>query len=163
MTTFLRRLRSRGWRPGQAAVAGLGATAAYSVAMETDKYLTGNRFDDVEFIQGMLNKRRAETKGASLAAWTLHFLNGVMLAEVYAAFGRRLLAGPAWLRGTLFGGAFILLVWPLTPLADRYHPLVKSGQLPRLANWTSFWQNLLRHLVFGLVLGLLYRGRTDGH
>jgi hypothetical protein len=35
----------------------------------------------------------------------------------------------------------------------------KNGQLPPLASWTSFWQNALRHLIFGLTLGLLYRAR----
>src|SRR5579859_1452624 len=125
--------------------------------MEADKYITGNHFNDVKFIQGLLGDADASKKSTSLAAWALHFLNGVLLAEVYAAFGRRLLPGPDWLKGTIFGEAFILSVWPLTPLVDRYHPMEKNGQLPRLATWTSFWQNTLRHLVFGLTLGLLYR------
>jgi hypothetical protein len=38
--------------------------------------------------------------------------------------------------------------------------MIKSGELPRLANWTSFLQNIARHLVFGLALGLLYRERS---
>jgi hypothetical protein len=33
--------------------------------------------------------------------------------------------------------------------------------LPQLANWTSFLQNILRHLAFGLTLGLLYREKKE--
>lgn len=157
---FVRSLLPRDWRPERAAAAGVVATAAYSVAMETDKYITGNHFNDVEFIQGLLGDTHASSKRTGALAWVLHFLNGVMLGEVYAAFGKRLLPGPGWLKGTIFGGAFVLAVWPLTPLVDRYHPMVKNGMLPHLANWTSFWQNILRHGLFGLTLGLLYRPRA---
>lgn len=54
-------LLPKGWRPGRAAAAGLVATAAYSVAMENDKYLTGNEFNDVEFIQGLFGVKRASS------------------------------------------------------------------------------------------------------
>lgn len=157
MPTFFARLLDKKWRPGRAAAAGLAATAVYSVAMETDQYITGNHFNDIRFLQGLLGDKDASSKRAAGLAWGLHFLTGVMLGETYAAVVKRLLPGPNWLKGTIFGGAFIMAAWPLTPLVDRYHPLVKNGRLPRLANWTSFWQNVLRHLVFGVTLGLLYR------
>lgn len=160
MLDFVRCLLPRNWRPERAAAAGLAATAVYSVAMETDQYITGNRFNDVEFIQGLLGDKDASSKRTGTLAWVLHFLNGLLLGEVYAALGKRLLPGPGWLKGTIFGGAFVLAVWPLTPLVDRYHPMVKNGKLPPLANWTSFWQNMLRHALFGLTLGLLYRPRA---
>lgn len=160
MPTLFQRLLAKDWRPGRAAAAGVVATAAYSVAMEGDRYVTGNHFNDVTFLQGLLGDEDASSKRTAALAWGLHFLNGILLAEVYAALGKRLLPGPNWLKGTIFGGAFILAIWPLTPLVDRYDPMVKSGKQPHLANWTSLWQNLLRHGVFGLVLGLLYRGRA---
>lgn len=160
MPKSLQRPLPADWRPGQAAAAGIVATLAYSLAMESDKYLTGNHFHDVKFIQGLLGDKSASSRRIGGLAWGLHFLNGVLLGEAYALLGKRLLSGPGWLRGAIFGEAFILSVWPLTPLIDRSHPMIKSGRLPRLANWTSFWQNLLRHLVFGLALGLLYRPRA---
>ncbi len=148
---------SQDWRPGRAAAAGLVATAAYSIAMETDKYITDNHFNDVTFIEGLLGDTGASSPRTAALAWALHFLNGAMLAEVYAAICKRFLPGPNWLKGMIFGGVFIAAVWPITPFVDRYHPMIKSGQLPHLANWAAFWQNVLRHLVFGLVLGLLDR------
>jgi hypothetical protein len=150
-----RNIISRHWRPGQAALAGLLATIAYSVAMEEDYKLIGNRFNDVQFIQGLLGKAGHSNEGLALA-WLIHLLNGITLAQIYAAVAKRFLPGPNWLKGAIFTEAFVGSVWGLAPLADKYHPLIKDGEMPRLATWTSFWQNLLRHLIFGLTLGLLY-------
>ncbi len=146
------------WQPGKAALAGLIATLAYSIAMEGDQFLIGNRFKDTRFIEGLYDGEKKTTPGLILA-WIIHLLNGVALAEIYAAFAKRFLPGPDWLKGSLFGEIFIISAWTLTPLADKYHPLIKNGELPKLMSWTSFGQNILRHLVFGLALGLLYRDK----
>ena len=154
--TILQRITTHTWRPGRAALAGLLATAAYSLAMEGDMSITGNRFSDVRFIQGMMGKQATAQKKFLALAWLLHFLNGIVLAEIYAALLKRFLPGPNWLKGTIFGEIFILAAWPLTPFADKHHPLIQNGELPKLANRTSFLQNIVRHMVFGLALGLLY-------
>jgi hypothetical protein len=124
--------------------------------MEGDMSLTGNRFSDVRFIQGLFGRKAAGEKRFLLLAWLLHLLNGVALAELYAALFKRFLPGPDWLKGALFAELFISGAWALTPLADKYHPLIQNGELPRLATGRSFLQNLVRHLAFGLVLGMLY-------
>jgi len=124
--------------------------------MEGDKAVVGNRFSDTRFIQGLL-EGEARSKRFFVLSWVIHLLNGVALGEVYGAVARRLLPGPDWLKGSIFGEIFIIAAWWLTPLADKYHPLIKNGELPQLANWTSFLQNIVRHLAFGLTLGLLYR------
>jgi hypothetical protein len=154
---IIQRVIARKWRPGRAAVSGLLATVAYSLAMEGDMSITGNRFSDVRFIQGLMGTRASQQKRFLALSWLLHFINGVALAELYAAVLKRFLPGPNWLKGAIFGETFIVGAWWLTPLADKYHPLIKNGELPRLANWKSFMQNIARHLVFGLILGLLYR------
>ncbi|HLI88207.1 MAG TPA: DUF6789 family protein [Ktedonobacteraceae bacterium] len=150
---------SRHWRPGQAVLAGLLATIAYSVAMEEDYKVVGNRFNDVEFIQGLLGKAGRSDAGLALA-WLIHLLNGIALAQIYGAVAKRFLPGPNWLKGAIFSEAFVCSVWSLAPVADKYHPLIKEGAMPKLATWPSFWQNLLRHLIFGLTLGLLYNDKN---
>jgi hypothetical protein len=156
MNIFQRLIREN-WRPGRAASTGLVATVLYSVAMEGDMAITGNRFSDVRFIQGLMGRKATTQKKFLALAWIIHLLNGVTLAEVYAAVVKRFLPGPNWLKGAIFGEVFIVAAWWLTPLADKYHPLIQDGELPRLFNWTSFLQNIVRHLVFGLALGLLYK------
>ena len=159
MNTLIRRIVRENWHPGRAAFAGLVATAAYSLVMEADMSLTGNRYSDVGFIQGLLARKspRHQTFPFPFLAWGIHFLNGVTLAELYAAVFKRFLPGPDWLKGFCFGELFLLSTWWLAPLVDKYHPLTRSGELARLATWTSFIQNIVRHLVFGVLLGLLYR------
>jgi hypothetical protein len=172
---ILQRVLSPSWKPGRAAIAGVVALGVYTMEMEADMAVTGNRFSDVRFIEGLLpagadngdeqisgvnpraDKSAVGAINRPLLAWLLHLLNGVVLAELYAAVFKRLLPGPDWLKGVIFGEAFVVSVWWLTPLADKYHPLIKSGALPKLANWTSFLQNIVRHFFFGLTLGLLYR------
>ncbi len=150
------RFLTPGWQPGKAALAGFIATVAYSFAMQGDMSVTGNHFSDVRFIEGLLEGESKAPKRFPVVAWMLHLFNGVALAELYAALVKRFLPGPDWVKGALFGEIFIIAAWGLTPLADKYHPLIQSGELPKLANRTSFTQNLVRHLVFGLTLGLLY-------
>lgn len=145
------------WRPGAAGAAGALATAAYSVAMEEDGVITGNHFSDVRFIQGLMGKKASKERKYLVLAWILHFLNGIALAQVYAAVAKQFLPGPRWLKGAIFSELFVIAVWPLTPIADKHHPLIKDGELPQLANSKAFFQNLGRHLVFGLALGWLYR------
>jgi hypothetical protein len=128
--------------------------------MEGDMSLTGNRFSDVRFIEGLLTGKAHPPGIMHWLAWAIHLLNGVLLAEVYAAVLKRFLPGPGWLKGAIFSEAFIASAWALSPLADKYHPMITGGELPALATWTSFWQNIGRHLVFGLALGLFYREET---
>ncbi len=157
MNTFIRCIIRENWRPGRAALAGLLATAAYSLVMEGDMYITGNRYSDVRFIEGLLDRKSPRHNTFLFLAWSIHFLNGIILAELYAAAFKRFLPGPNWLKGVIFGELFLASTWWLAPLVDKYHPLTKSGELAKLATWTSFFQNIVRHLVFGLLLGLLYR------
>ena len=157
MSTIIQRFIPQPWNHKSAASAGVIATVAYSLAMEGDMALTGNRFSDIRFIQGLIGGKNASKKRFSLLAWTIHMLNGALLGEMYAAIFKRILPGPNWLKGAIFGELFIVSAWWLTPFADKYHPMIKSGELPKLATWTSFLQNIVRHFIFGITLGLLYR------
>ena len=157
MKNIIRAIISPSWKPGRAAIAGLAATAVYSVAMEGDMSLTGNRLSDVRFIEGIMTGKAHPPQVWYWLAWGMHLLTGVALGEVYAAVLKRFLPGPGWLKGAMFSEAFIVSAWTLAPFADKHHPMIKSGELPALATWTSFWQNIVRHLIFGLALGLFYR------
>jgi hypothetical protein len=154
--TTIQRFIPQPWKRKRAAYAGVLATVAYTIAMEVDMTLTGNRFNDIHFIQGMIGGTEPQKKRFLFLAWTLHLLNGALLGEIYAAIFKRFLPGPNWLKGAIFGELFILSAWWFTPFVDKHHPLIKSGELPKLATWTSFLQNIVRHFIFGVTLGLLY-------
>jgi hypothetical protein len=136
-----------------AVFAGAAASAVYAGEMYLDIALTGNPLDDLQLLEGALRGRKAHVP---ILGMLVHLLNGSALGIVYAVV-RPLLPGPNWLKGMLFGLLFVLGVWPLTPVLDRIHPLIRRGELPRFNTPVAFGQNIARHLLFGLVLGLLYR------
>jgi hypothetical protein len=136
-----------------AVFAGAAASAVYAGEMYLDIALTGNPLDDLQLLEGALRGRKARFP---ILGMLVHLLNGSALAVVYA-FVRPLLPGPHWLKGTLFGALFLVAVWPLTLVLDRIHPLIRRGDLPKFDTSIAFGQNIARHLVFGLILGLLYR------
>ncbi len=74
MNTLIHRIIRENWRPGRAALAGLVATAAYSLVMEADMRITGNRYSDVRFIQGLLAGKSPRPQQFALLAWSIHFL-----------------------------------------------------------------------------------------
>jgi hypothetical protein len=137
----------------RALLAGATASAVYAGEMYLDIALTGNPLDDVQLLEGALRGRKARVP---LLGMSVHLLNGGALAVVYALV-KPLLPGPHWVKGLLFGALFLVGVWPLTPALDRIHPLIKRGDLPRFNTPVALGQNIARHLLFGLVLGLLYR------
>ncbi|SRR5579875_63575 len=140
--------------PAYAALAGAAASAAYAVEMYADMAVTGSPLDDVQLLEGMARGKRARVPALGMA---LHLLNGAVLGEVYAAIAERYLPGPAWLRGATFGMTFLLAAWPATLLVDKYHPLIKRGELPMFNRPVAFGQNVARHLVFGVALALVYQ------
>ena len=136
----------------RAAAAGALASVAYAAEMYADIAATGYRFDDVQLVESAI---RGRTARVPLLGMAVHLANGAGLGMLYSAFVRPHLHGPGWARGIIFGLGFLAAVWPTTPLVDRSHPLIRRGELPKLAAPTPFAQNLARHLVFGAVLGAL--------
>jgi len=145
------------YNPIQAALAGVLASAAYAAEMYLDKAISGSSFDDIQLIESAI---RGHESTIPWLGMLIHLANGAALAQIYAGVVRPRLRGPEWVRGLTFGMIFLAAVWPLTPLVDQVHPLIKSGKMPLLAAPVPFLQNVARHIVFGLVLGLCYRPKT---
>ncbi len=143
-------------------LAGILAAITYVGAMKIDIRLTHYPSDDLRLLEGLVPRRHRRGRAGRFpwVGFLGHLINGAGLGALYALVQRRL-PGPAWLRGILFSEGFLLLIWPATPLLDRFHPLIRQGQLPPFARWIVFWQNLSRHLVFGVVLGAALRWLTQ--
>jgi hypothetical protein len=136
-----------------ALLAGGAASAAYLVVNEADCRLLRYPQRDL-MLQGRLLP--ALEPVWPLAGLVMHAGFGATLALLYAAVGRDRLPGPAWLRGALWANLENCLLWPLTPLIDRWHPAARDGSMPPLANWRCFAQAVARHAVYGALLGLVY-------
>jgi len=141
-----------------AAVGGVAGTA-YLAAMTADRWLTGNRYDDLILWGGLLS--RHPVRGRALGALA-HYGLSIGLVALYQAVLPSVPRGPAWLRGVLFVQAENLMLYPGVPVLQAAHPMVRSGELPPLTTWTFFGLEALRHAAFGLVLGIMITEDHDG-
>src|SRR5260221_3599360 len=93
------------------------------------------------------NKQDAVTLGGAI-----HFSMGILFAMIYAAFWSIGIGGPTWWWGIIFGAIHGLLVLVVLFVVMRRHPqLFESFKgLPVMV------AILLNHLVFGVVVALIY-------
>jgi hypothetical protein len=85
----------------------------------------------------------------------LHLANGALFGAIFERVG-----GRGWRHGLLAAQAENLALWPAMAAVDRIHPDRRSGAWPRLlTNGRVFAYEAAMHAVFGVVLGLLVRGR----
>ena len=129
-------------------IAGGVATVVMTLAQPLDQRLFDSEYDDVEVL-GKLVTRGDDWRRVGFA---LHVQNGALLGAAYTRL-KPLLPGSALVRGLLAGLVEHVATWPLTVVFDRYHPARK--QLPKLATGRAFGQATIRHVVFGIVLGLV--------
>lgn len=145
--TLLRRVDTRA-----AVVAGLLGGAAYIVEMEIDLPLFGYNADDLRLLGRPFAPDPSLNRAVGAA---IHMGNSAMFGVAYAALAHDRLPGPPWLRGVVFANVENAALYPLT-LLDGYHPGVRDGQIDRYWHRTAFTQAVLRHVVFGAVLGAVY-------
>jgi hypothetical protein len=85
--------------------------------------------------------------------FVFHAANGAAFGVAWAALNRRRRVSPVAL-----AVAEHVALWPLGRLVDRYHPARGAHGVPPLTgNRVAFAQATWRHVVFGWLLGSLYR------
>ena len=137
-------------------VAGAVATVAMTLEQPLDKRLFDSKYDDDIEILGKLVTRGEYWRPIGTV---LHVQNGAVLGVAYARL-KPSLPGPPVLRGLLAALIEHVAAWPLTVLFDRYHPA--RNELPKLAaSPRAFGQATIRHVVFGIVLGVLEDALND--
>jgi hypothetical protein len=145
--------------PMRAVASGAAAALTYLGAMYVDMAVTGSGSDDLLLVGLPLSR---DPQRARLLGFLGHTGFGIVVGLVYGALGRRRLRGPNWARGAEMLMVENTALWPLTFPADRLHPGIRAGQIPPLNRPVPVAQQILRHLVFGIVLGLLYgKGRRS--
>lgn len=140
----------------QALLAGAAAGTAYLAATWLDSKLSSHPFNDVKLLGQIFTTR---TPWWQLQGLLSHYAFGSLVAMVYASWGVRSLPGPGWLKGLIFLQIENTLLYPGALLMDKFHAGIKSGQLAPLMSWKTFKGQVVRHIAFGVALGLLYRPR----
>jgi hypothetical protein len=85
----------------------------------------------------------------------------VVMALTYARYAQQRLPGPGWLRGVLFLLLENVALYPAALIVDRMHAGMKAGQLPPLLHRKTFAGQIVRHIAFGMTLGLMCRNEKN--
>ena len=91
--------------------------------------------------------------GSRVIGLPIHLANGAAFGAVYALVAARV-PGPGALKGAAAGLAEDLATWPLT----RFLPGVNLW-----GNRRAFWQAAWRHLLFGVLLGVIEERLSAGY
>jgi hypothetical protein len=135
----------------QAAAAGAVAAAVWGLVEPLDRRLFRFPYSDIAIL-GMLVTRGPHWR---VVGWTWHIANGALAGVVFWAF-YDLVGGNAFWLAVVFALVEHLVTYPLTLLTDRFHPARGAPELPPLSHsGRAFAQSTFRHLLFGVVLGLL--------
>jgi hypothetical protein len=135
----------------QAALAGAAAAAVWGAVEPLDQRLFRFPYSDIAIL-GMLVTRGPRWR---VVGWTWHVANGALAGLVFWAVYDWLGGSAFWL-AVAFALVEHLVTYPLTLLTDRAHPARGAAELPRMTgSWRAFGQSTFRHLLFGVVLGVL--------
>jgi hypothetical protein len=86
-----------------------------------------------------------------------HFINSMILALFYAWILFPRLPGPRWLRGIIVGlGLWLISMFILSPI------VFKAGLFAYELSGLAWLSSLIFHLVYGVLLGIIYYPASNG-
>ena len=140
-----------------AILAGVVGTMAISMVMAMAPKMGMPKMD----IVGMLSTMFGEPN--RVLGWIMHFMMGIIFALVYALFWSAGIGTPSVHSGLLFGAVHWLIVGLIMGMIPMMHVGIKSGSVQAPGIWMmnnggglAFMGGLIGHLVFGVVVALIY-------
>ena len=140
-----------------AVIAGIAGTIAISMVMGLAPMMGMPKMDIVDMLSTMFGKPN------KVLGWMMHFMMGVMFALIYAFLWSRGLGSSNWLFGLIFGAVHWLVVGMIMAMIPIMHVGMKNGEVEAPGMWMTnqggilaFVGSLLGHMVFGLVVTLVY-------
>ena len=135
----------------QAGLAGAAAAAVWGLEEPIDQRLFRFPYSDI----AILGKFVTRGPRWRAAGWVMHVVNGAVAGLVFWALFERFGSNAFWF-AVAFAMVEHLVTYPLTLLTDRFHPARGAPELPPMSrSGRAFAQATWRHLLFGVVLGLL--------
>jgi len=138
-------------------IAGFLGTLAFYVAAYVDMAITGVPLD-ISVVLGQLIA--GEHESAYIIGNVAHIANGIGLTlffgYVFLPISRRVMKGRIWLHGLVFGVMVtVVAVWfgMLPALGAGIAGLNIAPEVPAMT--------MFRHIVFGLVIGIILRSRMN--
>jgi Family of unknown function (DUF6789) len=140
-----------------AVIAGLVGTVAISMVMAMAPKMGMPKMDIVDMLSTMFGKPN-RTLG-----WMMHFMMGIIFALIYSFIWSSGIGSPTWLNGLIFGAVHWLVAGMIMGMIPGMHAGIKSGAVKAPGLWMTnnggmmaFVGGLMGHLVFGLVVALIY-------
>lgn len=155
---------TRGWNaiswPG-AIVWGIVATFAFTLFMLMGKSMGMTRMDLLDMLGSMFARPHSAT--SRMSGFFIHHMNGALLAIAWV-YGAALLRVPAnWISALVWSAILWALAMLMMTSIGGVHPAIRRGEeedpgtaATNLGKMTPMG-SLLGHLVYGLVLGILYQ------
>ena len=135
----------------QAGLAGAVAATVWGLEEPLDQRLFRFPYSDI----AILGKFVTRGPNWRAAGWVMHVVNGAVAGLVFWALFERFGSNAFWF-AVAFAMVEHLVTYPLTLLTDRFHPARGAPELPPMSrSGRAFAQATWRHLLFGVVLGLL--------
>jgi hypothetical protein len=140
----------------RALLASIAAGNSYLASAWVDSKLSSHPFNDVKLVGQMFTTRSPLWQIQGLAG---HYGFSVFVALTYVTWFYKRLPGSPWLRGLTFLQLenAVLYAVALAISFDKLHAGIRRGELPPLANLKTFKGQVVRHVAFGLALGVLYK------
>ncbi len=135
---------------GRAVAAGLIATATMTALLLIEPSIGLPQIAIGQILSSSIALTSAHLSLGAFGGWVVAFLVGVIFALVYAGVFSSRLPGASFLRGVLFG----VLVFFLAQIV--FMPAVGGGFFSR-GDLHMLFGSLLGHVVYGGVLGYIYR------
>jgi hypothetical protein len=95
--------------------------------------------------------------------WMMHLMMGVVFALIYAFLWSLGIGSAGWLSGLIFGAAHWLVVGLMMAMIPIMHVGIKNGDVEAPGLWMtnqggilSFVGGMMGHMIFGLVVALVY-------
>ncbi len=140
-----------------AIISGLAGTLAMSMLMAVAPALGMPKMDMVGMLGSMFGKAN-QTLG-----WVLHLMMGSVFALVYTSLWSIGFGGPSIASALIFGAAHWALVGFAMGMVPVMHVGIRSGEVQAPGLWMtsqgglmSFMGGLMGHLVFAVVVALVY-------
>lgn len=140
-----------------AIIAGLVGTIAISMVMAMTPKMGMPKMDIVDMLSTMFGKPNL------MLGWMMHFMMGIIFALIYSFFWSLGVGSANWLYGLIFGAVHWLVVGMVMGMIPMMHAGIKSGAVKAPGLWMTnnggmmaFVGGLVGHMVFGLVVALVY-------
>ena len=140
-----------------AVIAGIAGTIAISMVMGLAPMMGMPKMDIVDMLSTMFGKPN------KVLGWMMHLMMGVVFALIYAFLWSRGLGSSNWLFGLIFGAVHWLIVGVIMAMIPIMHVGIKNGDVEAPGMWMTnqggilaFVGGLMGHMVFGLVVTLVY-------